>query len=843
MKYKQRPQRIMTGTLLAAVAALLLLAQPPAGAAPVEAGSGVPADPPAAPVPQAPATQTPAPNAPRQNGAKVALPLTEAASAADWAATLDRIANSVVTIEIDQARSFDTERNMSAQATGFVVDAQRGLILTNRHVVTPGPVTAMATFLDREEVQLYPVYRDPVHDFGFYRYDPSKLKYIHPQALPLVPQDAQVGREIRVVGNNAGEQLSILAGTLARLDREAPDYGVGRYNDFNTFYIQAASGTSGGSSGSPVVDIQGHVLALNAGGASGAASSFYLPLARVRRALHSDPAGQAGHARHSGDGVALSALRRAAAVGTDGCAPRPRCASAEPGGTGMLVVVDVQPGSVSDGVLEPGDVLVRVNGELVTRFDPLEAVLDDSVGKTVELTLLARRPAVHRRPQGRRPRRDHSGRVPGNRRCSRAHTLVRGGARLSPSDPRCIRRGVRLHLRGCGGAARCDHHRGQLQAGRIARRLHHGDRGLRRRRAGRDALRDHRRSEQQPAALDPHRPALVPGAPLSARRCRIGYWQCVDAARGRHGAGADAATAQLPQVDDPRAAPIAPSLVYITFNMPYTISGVTERYYHGAGLIIDAQRGLIITDRDTVPVSLGDVRLTFGGTIEIPGKIVYVHPLHDLAVIHYDPSLHRQHAGAGRRSWTRSRSSPVRPSMWSGWTATAISRRAPPRIADVDAAGAAVVALGALSRQQSGCGLAGEPAGRCRRRAVRQRRPRARPVGELRLRQRPRAGTGDPRHLQRPGGRDARPRAQRAAAAFAGGGVRAADAGLRASARTRPRLGCSASRRPIPSTREVLSVERLVGGSDAAKHAAARRHPARDRRPSRSPNSVRSSAP
>ncbi len=60
---------------------------------------------------------------------------------------------------------------------------------------------------------------------------------------------------------------------------------------------------------------------------------------------------------------------------------------AQPDGTGMLVVTDVQPGSVSDGVLEPGDVLVRVNGKLVTQFEPLEAVLDDSVGSNVELTL------------------------------------------------------------------------------------------------------------------------------------------------------------------------------------------------------------------------------------------------------------------------------------------------------------------------------------------------------------------------------------------------------------------------------------------------------------------------
>ncbi|HET7756704.1 MAG TPA: hypothetical protein VFK87_05565, partial [Steroidobacteraceae bacterium] len=123
---------------------------------------------PSAPVPVAPAPAAPATVAPPPATA-VPLPARQIARQAaagetnpDWAVTLERIASSVVSIDIDMTRAFDTEWNATAQATGFVVDAERGLILTNRHVVTPGPVTAVATFLNREEVQLYPVYRDPV---------------------------------------------------------------------------------------------------------------------------------------------------------------------------------------------------------------------------------------------------------------------------------------------------------------------------------------------------------------------------------------------------------------------------------------------------------------------------------------------------------------------------------------------------------------------------------------------------------------------------------------------------------------------------------------------------------
>ena len=43
--------------------------------------------------------------------------------------------------------------------------------------------------------------------------------------------------------------------------------------------------------------------------------------------------------------------------------------------------------------------------------------------------------------------------------------------------------------------------------------------------------------------------------------------------------------------------------------------------------------------RDTVPIALGDLHLTFGGQLKIPAEVVFLHPEHNFTFLRYDPKL------------------------------------------------------------------------------------------------------------------------------------------------------------------------------------------------------------
>jgi pro-apoptotic serine protease NMA111 len=556
------------------------------------------------------------------------------ANAGDWESTLEKVVPSVVMIRTYAPRSFDGQGAGSSFATGFVVDAENGIILTNRHVVRTGPIVAEAILQNNEEIDLTPIYRDPVHDFGFLKYDPGDVRFHHLRALPLKPSHARQGTDIRLIGSDAGEKVSILSGILARLDRHAPDYGADRYNDFNTFYLQAASGSSGGSSGSPVVDIHGHVIALNAGSNRKAASSFFLPLDRVEHALRRV---QQGEEVRRGTMHVTFIHRTFDEAARYGLSPNTEAGirREDPDATGVLVVERVLVGGAADGHLVSGDVLTRVNGERISEFVPLEALLDAHVGESLDVEI----------ERGKEPVQlsvhvaeladvtPHEFVEIGNSvfniysyQLARHHLVPAKGIYVSQL-------GYMLNRRVSVGSV-ITHVNGQsvedldsfVQAMEKI--------------SDREAftLRYFHPSEPRRSRM---RAIMMDRKWFPAQRCSRNdasrWWDCTSLQPAPTKI-TEPISAAPQEVASKRAQRLANGMVGVRFDIPYRTDGVYGNTFNGMGIVVDADKGLVLVDRDTVTAALGDVTLTFAGSVETQAEVVALHPVHNMALVRYDPS-------------------------------------------------------------------------------------------------------------------------------------------------------------------------------------------------------------
>ncbi|KAJ9259282.1 hypothetical protein DTO207G8_845 [Paecilomyces variotii] len=571
-----------------------------------------------------------------------ALPLVPApADSPEWQATIENVVKSVVSIHFCQTCSFDTDLSMASQATGFVVDAEKGYILTNRHVVCAGPFWGYCIFDNHEECDVKPIYRDPVHDFGILKFDPAAIKYMKLTELKLQPDAARVGVEIRVVGNDAGEKLSILSGVISRLDRNAPEYGEG-YSDFNTNYIQAAAAASGGSSGSPVVNIDGHAIALQAGGrADGAATDYFLPLDRPLRALECIRRGEPvtrGTIQTQFMIKPFDECRRLGLTPEWEAAVR----TSAPTETGMLVAEIVLPEGPADGKLEEGDVLLEINGELITRFVRLDDILDSNVGNTIKLLVQRGGEDIELECQVG----DLHAITP-DRFVSVAggtfHDLSYQQARLYAIATRGV------YICEAAGSFKLENTVSGWIIDTIDKRP---TRDLKEFIEVMKTIPDRARvvvSYRHIRDLHTRGTSIVyvdrhwhPRMRLAVRNDDTGLWDFSDLADPIPAAPPVPRKAdfiRLEGISQPAAADIVRSFVRVSCTMPLKLDGYPQAKKTGFGLVIDAEKGLVVVSRAIVPYDLCDINITVADSIIVSGRVVFLHPLQNYTIVQYDPSL------------------------------------------------------------------------------------------------------------------------------------------------------------------------------------------------------------
>jgi S1-C subfamily serine protease len=97
------------------------------------------------------------------------------AHANKWAETIDRLKPTVVNLEVTTQVNVGLDKPGIWQGTGFIVDAKRGIIATNRHLTSTSPAHIRITFIDGSSTGGKILYYDYYHDFSFVRFDPSSV--------------------------------------------------------------------------------------------------------------------------------------------------------------------------------------------------------------------------------------------------------------------------------------------------------------------------------------------------------------------------------------------------------------------------------------------------------------------------------------------------------------------------------------------------------------------------------------------------------------------------------------------------------------------------------------------
>lgn len=238
--------------------------------------------------------------------------------------------------------------------SGVIVDAARGIVMTNYHVVR-GARAIQVTLNDRREVPAEVVGVDRLTDLAVLRVRADDLV-----GLPFEEaNDIQVGDYVVAIGNPFGLGQTVTAGIVSALGRGLSTHGYENY-------IQTDAPINPGNSGGPLINLSGEIVGINSAifgpGQGNVGIGFAVPANIARFVL--EQILEHGEVRRGQIGVVLEDF-----IPGEG-AP----AEVE----GVLVRAVAQDSPAAEAGLRPGDVVVAARG----RPTPDPTTLRNAVGLT-----------------------------------------------------------------------------------------------------------------------------------------------------------------------------------------------------------------------------------------------------------------------------------------------------------------------------------------------------------------------------------------------------------------------------------------------------------------------------
>lgn len=268
-----------------------------------------------------------------------------------------------------QNRDNGQPRKVQSLGSGFVIDGKEGIVITNNHVIE-GADEITVNFNDGEKLIAEVIGRDKKTDIAVLKVEPEE---------PLQDVDfgssasMRVGDWVMAIGNPFGLGGTVTVGIISARNR---DINSGPYDNF----IQTDAAINRGNSGGPLFNLDGEVIGINtaiispSGGSIGI--GFAIPSANAQRIIAQ--LREFGETRRGWLGVRIQEVTDeiAESLGMDEAA-------------GALVAGVTEDGPASAAKIEPGDVILKFDGQTVPTMRELpRMVANTEIGKAVEVVIL-----------------------------------------------------------------------------------------------------------------------------------------------------------------------------------------------------------------------------------------------------------------------------------------------------------------------------------------------------------------------------------------------------------------------------------------------------------------------